>query len=103
MISLYIFINRIQPFEAAKISAAFFLCRLMRKNNRCHTFKNKTQDDISFALAMYSYISERLDFLNGFHSIQTNNFPVSEFKEFKPRLKIPQNQVSLSAGLNLEK
>ena len=34
----YIFINRIQPFEAANISAAFFLCRPMRKHNRCHTF-----------------------------------------------------------------
>ena len=35
----YIFINRIQPFEAANISAAFFLCRPMRKHNLCHTFK----------------------------------------------------------------
>ena len=60
MISLYIFINRIQPFEAAKISAAFFLCRPMRKNNRCHTFKNKIQDDISCALAMYSFIWDSL-------------------------------------------
>ena len=52
----YIFINRIQPFEAANISAAFFLCRPMRKHNRCHTFQNKIQDDISCTLAMYSYI-----------------------------------------------
>ena len=34
----YIFINRIQPFEAANIQAAFFLCRPMRKHNRCQTF-----------------------------------------------------------------
>ena len=51
----HIFINRIQPFEAANISAAFFLCRPMRKNNRCHTFH-----DISCALAMYSYIRDLL-------------------------------------------
>ena len=56
----YIFINRIQPFEAANISAAFFLCRPLRKHNRCHTFKNKFQDDISCTLAMYSYIWDSL-------------------------------------------
>ena len=56
----YIFINRIQPFEAANISAAFFLCRPMRKHNRCHTFQNKFQDDISCTLAMYSYIWDSL-------------------------------------------
>ena len=56
MLFVYIFINCIQPFEAANISAAFFLCRPMRKHNRCHTFKNKFQDDITCTLAMYSYI-----------------------------------------------
>ena len=39
MIFGYIFINRIQPFEAANIYAAFFLCRPMKKHNRCHTLK----------------------------------------------------------------
>ena len=29
--------------------------------------------------------------------------PVSEFNEFKPRLKSPQNRFLLSDGLNLEK
>ena len=57
---LDIFINRIQPFEAANISAAFFLCRPMRKHNRCHKFQNKFQDDISCTLAMYSYIWDSL-------------------------------------------
>ena len=28
--------------------------------------------------------------------------PVSDFNEFKPRLKSPQNRFQLSAGLNLE-
>ena len=28
---------------------------------------------------------------------------VSEFKEFKPRLKSPENRCQLSVGLNLEK
>ena len=28
---------------------------------------------------------------------------MSEFNEFKPRLKFPQNRFQLSAGLNLEK
>ena len=56
----YIFINRIQPFEAANISAAFFLCRPVRKHNCCHTFQNKFQDDISCTLAMYSYIWDSL-------------------------------------------
>ena len=56
----YIFINRIQPFEAVNISAAFFLCRPKRKHNRCHTFQNKFQDDISCTLAMYSYIWDSL-------------------------------------------
>ena len=54
MIFGYIFRNRIQPFEAANISAVFFLCRPIRKNNGCHTFWNKFQDDISCAFAMYS-------------------------------------------------
>ena len=31
------------------------------------------------------------------------NKPVSEFNEFKPRLKYPKNQFYLTAGLNLEK
>ena len=48
----YIFINHIQPFEAANISAAFFLCRPMRKHNHCHTFQNKFQDDISCTLVV---------------------------------------------------
>ena len=56
----YIFIIRIQPFEAANISAAFFLCRPMIKHNRCHTFQNKFQDDISCNLAMFSYIWDSL-------------------------------------------
>ena len=56
MIFGYIFINGIQPFEAANISAAFFLCRPITKHYRCHKCLNKFQDDISCALAMYSYI-----------------------------------------------
>ena len=32
-----------------------------------------------------------------------SNNPVSEFNEFKPRLKSPKNRFQLSAGLNLEK
>ena len=60
MLFKYIFINRIQPFEAANISAAFFLCRPMRMHNCCHTFQNKFQDDISCTLAMYSYIQDSL-------------------------------------------
>ena len=53
----YIFTNRIQTFKAANyISAAFFLCRPMMKHYNCHTFLNKFQDDISCALAMYSYM-----------------------------------------------
>ena len=60
MIFGYIFINRIQPFEAANILAAFFLCRPMRKHNRCHKCQNKFQDDISCTLAMYSYIWDSL-------------------------------------------
>ena len=31
------------------------------------------------------------------------NVPVSEFNEFKPRLKSPKNRFQLSAGLNFEK
>ena len=31
-----IFINRIQPFEAANISATFFMCRTMMKHNSFH-------------------------------------------------------------------
>ena len=30
-------------------------------------------------------------------------WPVSEFNEFKPRLKSPKNRFQLSTGLNLEK
>ena len=52
MIFKYIFIDRIQPYEAANILAAFFLYRPMMK----HKFLNKFQDDISCALAMYSYM-----------------------------------------------
>ena len=51
-----IFINRLQPFEAVNISAAFFVCRPMRKHNHCHTFPNNFEDDIACTLAMYSYI-----------------------------------------------
>ena len=51
MIFGYIFSNRIQPFEAANISAAFFLCM---KHYSCHKFLNKFQDDISFHF-IYSY------------------------------------------------
>ena len=38
-------------------------------------------------------------------NFETINFtiPVSEFNEFKPRLKSHQNRFELSAGLNLEK
>ena len=50
----YIFINRIQPFEAANISAAFFLCRPLMNHNSCHRFLNKFQNEISCAPAMYS-------------------------------------------------
>ena len=32
-----------------------------------------------------------------------NQKPESEFNEFKPRLKSPQNRFQLSAGLNLER
>ena len=49
-----IFINRIQPFEAANISAAFLLCSPIMKHNSCRKFLNKFQDDISCTLAMYS-------------------------------------------------
>ena len=71
MIFGYIFINRIQPFEAVNISAAFFLCRPMRKHNHCHTFQNKFQDDISCALAMYSYIWDSL-YKNSSSILQSN-------------------------------
>ena len=60
----YIFTKRIQPFEAANISAAFFLGRPTRKHSSCHTFFNKFQDDILCALAMYSYMWDWLYFLN---------------------------------------
>jgi len=36
MIFGYVFINHIQPIEAANISAALFLCRPTMKHNRCH-------------------------------------------------------------------
>ena len=49
----YIFINRIQPLQAANITAAFFLCRPMMKHNCCHKFLNKFQDDIVCALFLY--------------------------------------------------
>jgi len=52
----YIFISRNQPFKAENISAAFFICRQMMKHNSCHKFSNKFQDDISYALAIYSYM-----------------------------------------------
>ena len=55
MIFGYIFSNRIQPFEAANISAAFFLCM---KHYSCHKFLNKFQDDISFHFISYILISE---------------------------------------------
>ena len=48
-----IFINLIQPFEAANIIAAFF----MQTNDvakHSHKFSNIFQDDISYALALYS-------------------------------------------------
>ena len=51
MIFGYIFTNRIQPFEAPTISAAFFFSFYS-----CHTFLNTFQVDISCALAKYSYI-----------------------------------------------
>ena len=53
MIFRSIFINRIQHFEAAIISAAFFLCRQMTKHIN---FWENVQDDILCALAMYSYM-----------------------------------------------
>ena len=37
------------------------------------------------------------------YRINPENRPVSEFNEFKPRLKSPKNRFQLSAGLNLEK
>ena len=52
----YIFTNRIQPFEVVNTSAAFSLSRPMMKNYNCYEFLNKFQDDISCALAMYSYM-----------------------------------------------
>ena len=36
----YIFINRIQPFKAANISTAFFLCKRMMKHYNCLKFFN---------------------------------------------------------------
>ena len=38
-----------------------------------------------------------------FLGIQSKKKSVSEFNEFKPRLKSPKNRFQLSAGLNLEK
>ena len=35
--------------------------------------------------------------------LQEHEEPVSEFNEFKHRLKSPKNRFPLSAGLNLEK
>ena len=52
MIFGYIFKNCTQPFEAANISPDFILCRPWIKHNRCPKFL----DDISCALAMYSYM-----------------------------------------------
>ena len=68
-----VFLNRIQPFEAANISAAFFLCRPMIKNISCHKLLNRFQDDISCALAMYSYVRLALGNINIFQG--------SEFQE----------------------
>ena len=36
-------------------------------------------------------------------SLKVKDISVSEFNEFKPRLKAPKNRFQLSAGLNLEK
>ena len=52
----YIIINRIQHFEGADISGAFFLCRPMMKQNICKIFFDKFQDEFSCALAKYSYM-----------------------------------------------
>ena len=52
----YILTNRMQSFEAANTSAAFFLCIPMMKHYSCHKSLNKFQDDILCALAMYSYM-----------------------------------------------
>ena len=38
-----------------------------------------------------------------FLGIQSKKKSVSEFNEFKPRLKSPKNRFQFSAGLNLEK
>ena len=51
----YIFTNPIQPYQAANISEAFFLCRPMMKHYSCHKFLNKFQDDILSAFAINSY------------------------------------------------
>ena len=60
MIFEYIFINRIQPFEAANIQAAFFLCRPMRSITTVIHFKINFEDDILCDLAMYSFIWDSL-------------------------------------------
>ena len=36
-------------------------------------------------------------------SLKVKDISVSEFNEFKPRLKAPKNRFQLSAGLNFEK
>ena len=55
MIFGYIFINRIQPFEAANTLKAF-LCRPNIQHYSRHEFLNKFQDDILCALAIYLYM-----------------------------------------------
>ena len=58
MIFGYNVIHHIEPFEVGNILAAFFLCRPRKKQYSCHKFLNTFQDDISCALAMYTYIYE---------------------------------------------
>ena len=83
MIFEYIFINRIQPFEAANISAVFFLCRPMRMHNCCYTFQNKFQDDISCTRAMYSYIWDSLYNIKNYWNLFCSPFNKYSFI-FKP-------------------
>ena len=92
----YIFINHIQPFEAANISAAFFLCRPMRKQNRCHTFKIIFEDDILCALAIYSFIWDSL--------FNLSNWLISGLKRTKVHRPIIMHNIdnpTKTGGLNL--
>ena len=57
MIFGYILINRIQPFEAANISAAFILCRPKRKHNRSHTYFKISFKTTFHALLLCIHIS----------------------------------------------